>query len=170
MDKTETYVKMCGCEEVQGQHGYRQGIYAIDDKIAKPYRTRSERVESSLGSFQWIGYILGKGAKLKISAYFFLSNYPPLKYISAEEWKKFTWLPTQDQIQGMVDVNPPAHKLLNFIEEIHGYIEDGHHSYLSGCMKEYYQQFQSMEQLWLAFYMHEKHNKTWDGEKWVKNK
>lgn len=26
----------------------------------------------------------------------------------------------------------------------------------------------SMEQLWLAFYMKEKHNKTWDGEKWIK--
>ncbi|TES89947.1 MAG: hypothetical protein E3J87_11075 [Candidatus Cloacimonadota bacterium] len=26
--------------------------------------------------------------------------------------------------------------------------------------------FTSMEQLWLAFYMWEKHEKTWDGEKW----
>ena len=25
----------------------------------------------------------------------------------------------------------------------------------------------SMEQLWLAFYMHEKHGKVWDGEKWI---
>jgi len=28
--------------------------------------------------------------------------------------------------------------------------------------------FDSMEQLWLAFYMHEKHGKIWGGEKWVK--
>ena len=26
----------------------------------------------------------------------------------------------------------------------------------------------SMEQLWLAFYMYEKHGKTWDGKKWDK--
>jgi hypothetical protein len=25
----------------------------------------------------------------------------------------------------------------------------------------------SMEQLWLAFYMYEKHNKVWNGEKWI---
>jgi len=28
--------------------------------------------------------------------------------------------------------------------------------------------FKSMEQLWLAFYMHEKHKKIWDGKKWKK--
>ena len=28
----------------------------------------------------------------------------------------------------------------------------------------------SMEQLWLAFYMSEKHHKFWDGDKWVKRK
>jgi len=28
--------------------------------------------------------------------------------------------------------------------------------------------YQSMEQLWLAFYMYEKHQKFWDGEQWKK--
>lgn len=31
---------------------------------------------------------------------------------------------------------------------------------------EYINQFTSMEQLWLAFVIKEKYNKTWDGEQW----
>jgi hypothetical protein len=31
----------------------------------------------------------------------------------------------------------------------------------------YCDQFSSMEQLWLAFVMHEKYKKTWNGEEWV---
>ena len=76
------------------------------------------------------------------------------------------FLPRQDQIQEMLDFAPATHWAIDFVVEIYGYIEDGHRSYLSGCMKEYYQQFQSWEQLWLVFYMHEKHGKTWDGEMW----
>ena len=44
--------------------------------------------------------------------------------------------------------------------------EDIHYSH-DKKMAEYYSQFNSFEQLWLAFYMHEKHNKIWDGEKWI---
>ena len=36
--------------------------------------------------------------------------------------------------------------------------------------QEYVKQFTSMGQLWLAFYMAEKHNKVWNGENWVKEK
>lgn len=36
------------------------------------------------------------------------------------------------------------------------------------CMQPYRQQFTSMEQLWLAFYMSEKYDKMWNGTEWVK--
>jgi len=38
--------------------------------------------------------------------------------------------------------------------------------YLELGMVEYYKQFTSMEQLWLGFYMKEKHGKVWTGSEW----
>ena len=66
-----------------------------------------------------------------------------------------TWLPRQDQIQEMMGESQNCRYLLKRLNDW-----CGDHAY--GWML-----YASMEQLWLAFYMHEKHNKTWDGEAWV---
>ena len=66
------------------------------------------------------------------------------------------WLPRQDQIQDMLfaedlqngDIGYVVHRLWYF-ENKGGY----------NC--------NSMEQLWLRFYMKEKHNKTWEDGKWI---
>ena len=61
------------------------------------------------------------------------------------------WLPRQDQLQEMVDGGFAHQTLERFYQ--------WYHSGISKCLS-------SMEQLWLAFVMKEKYNKTWDGETW----
>lgn len=58
------------------------------------------------------------------------------------------FLPRQDQIQEMVGCVP------------------GNHLSLMGKFVKF-DYYHSLEQKWLAFYMHEKHKKTWDGKEWV---
>jgi len=71
------------------------------------------------------------------------------------------WLPRQDQLQEMV--NPQhMHGIISFLMVRHfvdwflNSTKLHHPGYL----------FTSMEQLWLAFVMKEKHNKTWNSEDW----
>jgi len=63
------------------------------------------------------------------------------------------WLPRQDQIQEMLKAHYQKHLkiLYDFSLTVSWYIN-------------------SLEQLWLAFYMYEKHSKIWSSkeEKWVK--
>lgn len=77
--------------------------------------------------------------------------------ISADTVDDYIWLPRQDQIQEMMqfkDLNVLMCDLWAFHSENLGYVLDN---------------FTSMEQLWLAFYMHEKHGKLWSKDgKWVK--
>ncbi len=68
--------------------------------------------------------------------------------------KKWIWLPRQDQLQGMLIKVHPITLTQRFKEytdvlNLKGWVQD--------C---------SMEQLWLAFVMKEKFNKTWTGEDW----
>lgn len=68
------------------------------------------------------------------------------------------WLPTQEQLQGMV-------KRGDLLNEIYWWTRD------KGCVDwqtAYSKQFTSMRTLWLAFVMHEKYQKVWSGETWVK--
>lgn len=76
--------------------------------------------------------------------------------INYNEEKNFIWLPRQDQIQEMLPFsNLAPHALLlcfwNFVDK------DIEHIFI----------YTSMEQLWLAFYQKEVHNKTWSGKEWV---
>ena len=79
------------------------------------------------------------------------------------------WLPRQDQLQEMVDVTvwdldlPKPIALVEWINSVlfHNF-PDG-----STATNTYYEQFASMEQLWLAFVMKEKYHQVWNGDKWV---
>jgi len=76
--------------------------------------------------------------------------------ISADTVDDYTWLPRQDQIQEMLWGK-------NFKNPI----------YLSKLFQEFHDKwlwldFDTFEQLWLAFYMYEKHGKIWGGKKWLK--
>ena len=69
----------------------------------------------------------------------------------------FTVLLRQDQLQDMIIDKFKEHwgksVILGTMEEVVGW---GHQF-----------PYASMEQLWLAFVMHEKHGKRWDGSDWV---
>ena len=66
--------------------------------------------------------------------------------------ERFTWLPRQDQLQEMVSERTSWVLAKDFAAQVY---------HLSGDTA------MSMEQLWLAFVMHEKYAKTWNGGGWV---
>ena len=70
------------------------------------------------------------------------------------------WLPRQDQLQEMV---VQKYELARGV--LHRFVEWEREN--SGLTTKYieFNSF-SMEQLWLAFVMKEKHNKVWNGEVW----
>ena len=72
----------------------------------------------------------------------------------------FIWLPRQDQLQDILEYSV-VDLVYDFYEFCHGldifYDDKG---------KGEFNNFKSMEQLWLAFVMYEKYVKYWDGEKW----
>ena len=70
------------------------------------------------------------------------------------------WLPRQDQLQEMVEALCGTWEAL--LVELSSW-----HSPWGALHNEYASSFKSFEQAWLAFVMHEKHNKHWNGEEWV---
>ncbi len=121
MDKTETYIKMSDCEEIQKykvELGLTHGDYIYN------------RV-----SLDW-GIIYDATRSFRYGLL------------------ECTWLPTQSQLQEMLEENHPlplAFELKHWCEMNYEYADD----------------FTSMEQLWLAFVMKSLCLKVWDGNKWV---
>ena len=73
------------------------------------------------------------------------------------------WLPRQDRLQEMIEEGNAYTLTIDFLnwmekESRKPYPDD------QMIMRLRF----SMEQLWLAFVMKEKYNKTWDGKEWVK--
>jgi len=128
MDTSETYIKMCDCEEVREHTPITRHDGAI--------WINAGETTVDIGSDRTV------------------------------------WLPRQDQIQEMASCVGYLALLNDFFfwknqeesaEIIHGKeIPSGPEGYVTieGGLE-------SMEQLWLAYYMEEEHDKTWDGERWV---
>lgn len=69
--------------------------------------------------------------------------------------KHNVWLPRQDQIQEMLRLGRHVYlETMEFYRAVCG----GSCSYLPRA--------ESFEQLWLKFYMYEKHKKKWNGKRW----
>ncbi len=120
MDTSETYIKMCDCEEIQ-------------DLL--PYELKSKMTFKYADN--WYPH----------------KNCEYLITIDGIITQEGIWLPRQDQLQEMIDNGWTGDLIRRF--------------YFWG--KEYGFQtkaIDSMEQLWLAFVMQERHKKHWDGEKW----
>lgn len=90
---------------------------------------------------------------------------------------RFIWLPTQDRLQEMV--NFPLGSFNETIEHAYQFAlfvfseisvagDKGHQTEICG-VHSYIKQFDSMEQLWLAFVMKERFRKVWSTDKneWV---
>ena len=81
-----------------------------------------------------------------------------LKYIEKHIGNKLIWLPRQDQLQGMVkDRFSNVMVDTSALQAMLKYFND--FRYIN-------KQYDSMEQLWLAFVMKEKYNKIWTGKEW----
>ena len=65
--------------------------------------------------------------------------------------KSIVWLPNQDQLQEILGKSV-SYNIIGFYKYV---------------KHEGQSNNPSMEQLWLAFVMKEKFNKTWNGEKWI---
>jgi hypothetical protein len=126
MDTSKEYIKMCDCPEIQ-------------DKWE----------QSQAGDFYFMRDSLFCPTKIT-------GNY------NGDGWKllprtaNYGWLPSQDQIQKMLQPIE-LHELLEVCMEPDGIMQIALHEYA-----------ESMEQLWLAFYMFEEHKKTWEGDEWIK--
>jgi len=153
----KAYIKMCDCPEIQEQWKLKKGDrfsfvgkihiladYEIDALNGRKTDTDcyNEVVKSMGGHF-------------------------------VDHWNEcrdgFTWLPRQDQIQEMLPLYDHPSTLAVFF----GVFCANKEMYEGVYAKKGYgfvDKFISMEQLWLAFYMYEKHKKTWDGKKWVEEK
>ena len=128
MDKTEKYIKMCDCEEIQGKCKYTEGDVVHDGN-----------------SIEVIGSILTVGNHQATKGGY---DYDFFDY----EWARTIWLPRQDQLQGMLNRENDRYLM---VQEFSYWVSENYASYYS------------MEQLWLAFVMKEKFNKTWDGDNWI---
>ena len=149
MDISEQYIKMCDCPKIQKKWIKENGDYYFgsydpcspDDPAYGGYVEKEVRVYS------------------RLEAYF----------------GDMLWLPRQDQIQAMVRKHKaqemgskrPHDEWFPKGDIGLGYVFNGFIKFASDYMREIYNSF---EQLWLAFYIYEKHKKIWDGDKWIKNK
>ena len=81
---------------------------------------------------------------------------------------ELTWLPGIRQLMKMVEPTSNIYNYLSVFESF--YRPEKQHGILSNGYKKrikYLDQFETIQELWLAFIMCELHNKKWDGEKWI---
>lgn len=142
MDTTKEYILQCEkAVEVQENHIIKEtNVYAFYTKKGNEFVSSNCLM---VGTLQ-------KEQDLKYSMVFTI----PTDYtFGIKSMSNFIWLPTQDQLQGMlIDqyMNP-----INILKDVYNF---------KLCKDENI--FKSMEQLWLAFVMKEKFNKTWNGKDW----
>ena len=115
----------------------------------------------------WLGYVHSNSLLMVASSWTEGPNIT--KDRVGTEWCKLNkgscvWLPRQDQLQEMLGI-----LYNNFCDRNLGRF-CGWIGTTGGPDKfynvKYKMQFTSMEQLWLAFVMKEKYNKTWNGKEW----
>jgi len=149
MDTSKEYIEMCDCSEIQGQ---KPILLSVDG--LKCY---------DLGSYY--AYEAMKGWVTMVTDGTLMGI------------EKRVWLPRQDQLQEMVEGEPyetmmygniKINETKDFISLLPNILLFAYDWDYGGdnITLTYKQPFQSMEQLWLAFYMHEKHGKAWIDGKW----
>ena len=98
---------------------------------------------------------------VNLSGKWHIEKYPPS--LMPQQFSGYViWLPRQDQLQEMTDLKT-YEKLTAFSHEVLQLVLDmneGSRKTFGDVTNQY-----SMEQLWLAFVMHEKYGKVWNEEK-----
>lgn len=144
MDKSEKYIEMC-----RETWKYLKREVELDDVVA--YR------------YTYEGYI-GEG----VDYFFHIAEKWMIKEDCEDTYIFIVW--KQDQLQGMLDEKDPMDSLQTFYEELYFEPEMMSEKRPSGYWlpKRYYEQFDSMEQLRLAFMMKRKFSKEWQNDQWIK--
>ena len=153
MDTSKQFIAMCDCKEVQDNKPH---AFDDDNSFYVHYEINLKCPDCGCQFYQGEKYCPYDRKKLVEET---VAVFEKIEDDSI-------WLPRQDQIQEMIEIQPNCwwtgydrpHALLN--QFIYGIGTD------DGFPDEYYVEFRSMEQIWLAFYMQEKHNKVWDGTEW----
>jgi len=164
MDTSEQYIKMCDCREIQDGWMSRAGDYVFGPEMMEGYGYGCEKTpESTFWIFNFSTLEDEDGIDPRISE-------KPLVAVEnyAGDWcsgpipiELITWLPHQHQIQEMVSnyLEGQINLLLDYLPTMK-LVGGGKRRKIDEAA------YDSWEQLWLCIYMHEKHNKTWDGDKW----
>ena len=146
MDTSEKYILMCEkAEEVQKEWEPEAGDWTNRGIFTG---CCSMLTHSSVATMEDLGYEI---VDFKIVKHYYRKN-------------DLFWLPRQDQLQEMVKYDNPIP------EGILDALSSATRQHMDSPMEDAFCQFNSMEQLWLAFVMHEKYQKQWDEERgeWVK--
>ncbi len=154
MDISKQYIEMCDCPEIRGQRG-RSKWRAWDY-----FQTKDDRwTDTPPEVFVVSGYCTDSG--------YYGPEAGSEKYPNDEEMPDDAiWLPRQDQLQEMVAPTLPIDGgVLRYANAARGFVYALYQA-VEKDAPSYFEQFASMEQLWLAFVMKEKHGKVWNG-KWV---
>ena len=150
MDTSKEYILMCEkAEEIQklwkpAFADYLQSMQGAIEIITKA----KEKLNSKTKAYPeyLLGMTFGKGGECS------WKGYKKLKGCNC------IWLPRQDQLQGMVK-GIYEFKLCAEYQMVYHF-----QKFTKKCKFTDW----SMEQLWLAFVMKEKYQKTWESENWVK--
>lgn len=162
MDISETYIKMCDCEEIQ-----RLWQKATVDMLPSYcWDKEIERVCIMIWTPDTLFEKITDGGEVTNSIHVSIEWDKPLHHWTAHtDWKSETiWLPHQDQLQEMIEdrgLSPMQLASLFGETQYEILFNNRIRSVTFPTHKA------SMEQLWLAFVMKEKHNKVWDGSSWV---
>ena len=166
----DIFIKMCDCPEIQVPHwqkGWQEGDYFWDgEKVCLCGMDYLVVKDLFVDGRNRVRFAMREPMTVLV-----YDQDSPCGLISAKigtyEIKTLgngLWLPTQSQLQKMVEQSDNSYSRKNPV----GKVEE----FASFVYDEFFRPTQispqpSMEQLWLAFYMHVKFNKTWDGDKWV---
>lgn len=75
-------------------------------------------------------------------------------------YKDAFWLPRQDQLQDMLDDVFSNREIVPLTAKLHDVCVH--------LIQKHNFRGRTMEQLWLAYIMHEKYGKTWNGQEWIR--
>ncbi len=139
MDTSETYIKMCDCEEIRKWCNPHAGdiILRRPPRDVPPfYLPRDITYHSRLT----------------------VCTSPDQRLRDGD-----IWLPRQDQLQAMLYGKMGGTGLILLVTLLNRLGEEGE---CENCIDTNYIDLSSMEQLWMAFVMKENHNKVWDNNEW----
>ena len=152
MDTTEQNIKMCDCEEIQGQ----KSTFGVGDFLV--FRKQARQPSSAfLARYN----VTQEGLEVIIGDVVLCVAKPFPKT------NQDIWLPRQDQLQAMLIESTKLESwrlnivFMDWQQNEFTYDEHGSPHWKHGP-------YNSMEQLWLAFCMSEKYGKVWNGTGWVK--